>query len=232
MKRGKRFLSLVAALTLAAGMMGGCGGQNAAGTTAAQGENGAAGSAAQQPAGGGTISVHYSAGGFGDEWMDALSQDYKTLTGVTVKWVPSYSTGEIQSLLNSGQEYNDIVMPLLNMYQAQDGGMLEDLTPVYDSVCDGESQAVKDKMNQTLYDYSLAEDGGRYILYGSNSVSAFCYNADTLDEAFGAGSWELPRTTNELLAMSKELQSKGYYAFSACSGINYYWDYIGVVWWA
>ncbi len=225
-KNGKRMASIAAVLALTTGMLAGCGGQDRAV------EGSADNSGQGQPAGGGTISVHYSAGGFGDEWMDAMSQDYKSLTGVTVKWVPSYSTGEIQSLLNSEQEYNDIVMPLLNMYQAQDAHMLEDLTSVYDAVCDGESRAIKDKMNQTLYEYSLAPDGKRYIMYGSNSVSAFCYNANTLDEAFGVGNWELPRTTDEMLAMSKDLVSKGYYAFSACSGINYYWDYLGVVWWA
>ena len=230
MKRRKQVLSLFAALVLAAGTLGGCGGQDTTGT--AELENGDSAGGQETPAGGGVVSVHYSAGGFGNEWMDAISQDYKTLTGVNVKWVPSYSTGEIQSLLNSEQEYNDIVMPLLNMYQAQDAHMLEDLTPVYDAIFEGESVAIKEKMNQTLYEYSLAEDGQRYIMYGSNSVSAFCYNADTLDEAFGEGNWELPRTTNELLEMAKELTGKGYYAFSACSGINYNWDYLGVVWWA
>ena len=213
MKRRKQVLSLFAALVLAAGTLGGCGGQDT--TRTAELENGDSAGGQETPAGGGVVSVHYSAGGFGNEWMDAISQDYKTLTGVNVKWVPSYSTGEIQSLLNSEQEYNDIVMPLLNMYQAQDAHMLEDLTPVYDAVFEGESVAIKEKMNQTLYEYSLAEDGKRYIMYGSNSVSAFCYNADTLDEAFGEGNWELPRTTNELLEMAKELTGPGYYAVSA-----------------
>lgn len=225
MKTAIRILSMMITLGMLFGLLAGCGNQG----SAAPGEN--AGNP-QQPAGTGTISIHYSAGGFDGDAMELISQDYKALTGVTVKWVPSYSTGEIQSLLTSQQEYNDIVMPLLNMYQAQDGHLLEDLTEVYNATCEGETQAIKDKMNQSLYDYSLADDGGRYILYGLNSVSAFCYNADTLDEAFGAGNWELPRTTNELLAMSKELAAKGYYAFSSCAAINYYWDYAGVVWWA
>ena len=226
MKTCKRIIGLFIASVLLLGLLAGCGGPEGSQPPATSGGN------VQQPAGKGTISIHYSAGGFDGDAMDLISQDYKALTGVTVKWVPSYSTGEIQSLLTSQQEYNDIVMPLLNMYQAQDGHLLEDLTSVYDATCEGESQAIKDKMNKSLYDYSLASDGGRYILYGLNSVSAFCYNADTLDEAFGAGNWELPRTTNELLDMSKELKAKGYYAFSSCAGINYYWDYVGDVWWA
>lgn len=187
----------------------------------------------QQGGGGsGSISVHYSAGGFGKEWMTKISSDYKALTGVTVKWVPSYTTGEIQSLVLNGQNQNDIVMPLLNMYQAQDAGRLEDLTDVYESTPQGETKAIKDKMNQSLYEYIVAKDGKRYQMFGSNSVSAFCYNIDTLNEAFGENNWQLPRTTNELLALANQLKTKGYYAFSTSTSINYYWDYVGNVWWA
>ncbi|MDE6374118.1 MAG: extracellular solute-binding protein, partial [Clostridia bacterium] len=182
--------------------------------------------------GSGSISVHYSAGGFGKEVFNKLSADYKALTGVSVKWVPSYTTGEIQSLLTSNQEKNDIVMPLLNMYQAQDAHRLEDLTDVYNSTFEGETLPVKDKINQNLYEYIEAADGNRYQLFGNNSVSAFCYNIGTLDEAFGEGNWELPRTTAELVKMAGQLKTKGYYAFSTSSSINYYWDYIGTVWWA
>jgi len=184
------------------------------------------------PNGSGTISVHYSAGGFGKEWMSKITTDYKALTGITVKWVPSYTTGEIQGLLVNQQNKNAIVMPLLNMYQAQDAGRLEDLTDVYNAIPEGETVAIKDKMNQSLYEYIEAADGKRYQMFGSNSVSAFCYNIDTLNEAFGKGNWELPRTTNELLELAKQLKQKGYYAFSASVGINYYWDYVGNVWWA
>ncbi|MDE5666801.1 MAG: ABC transporter substrate-binding protein, partial [Clostridia bacterium] len=181
---------------------------------------------------GGTISVHYKAGGFGNEVNKKLAADYKALTGVTVKYVASYQTGEIQSLLQSRQEKNDIVMPLLNIYQSQDSKLLEDLTSVYESTPDGESVAIKDKFNQSLYEYAEASDGNRYLMFANNSVSAFCYNIGTLDEAFGKGQWELPKTSNQLLEMAGQLKSKGYYAFSTSANINYYWDYVGVIWWA
>lgn len=182
--------------------------------------------------GSGSISVHYSAGGFGKEVFNRLSEDYKALKGISVKWVPSYTTGEIQSLVTNNQEKNDIVMPLLNMYQAQDAHRLEDLSDVYDSAFEGETQKVKEKMNQSLYEYLETSDGKRYQMFANNSVSAFCYNIGTLDEAFGKGNWELPRTTNELISMAGELKDKGYYAFSTSVSINYYWDYVGTVWWA
>lgn len=181
---------------------------------------------------GGTISVHYTAGGFGDEVNKKLAADYKALTGVTVKYVASYQTGEIQSLLQSKQEKNDIVMPLLNMYQSQDSKLLEDLTAVYEATPEGESAAIKDKFNQSLYEYAEANDSRRYQMFTNNSVSALCYNIGTLDEAFGKDGWELPKTTDQLLSMAEELKAKGYYTFSASAGINYYWDYLGVVWWA
>ena len=182
--------------------------------------------------GGGTISVHYKTGGFGKEVYNRLAADYKALTGVTVKYVPSQTTDEIKSLLQSKQEKNDIVMPLLNIYQSQDSKLLEDLTDVYNATPDGESVAIKDKFNQSLYEYAEAADGNKYLMFANNSVSAFCYNIGTLDEAFGEGKWSLPKTTNQFVDMAQELKSKGYYAFSASASINYNWDYVGVVWWA
>ncbi len=182
--------------------------------------------------GSGSITVHYKSGGFGSEVNNKLAADYKALTGITVKYVASHQAGEIQSLLKSNQEKNDIVMPLLNIYDSQDAKKLEDLSDVYEAVPDGETLAIKDKVNKTLYDYAEAKDGKRYQMFSNNSVSAFCYNIGTLDEIYGAGNWTLPKTTNQFIEMADEIKSKGYYAFSASTGINYYWDYVGVVWWA
>ena len=112
---------------------------------AACGGGGEEGGDPDTPGSSGSISVHYSAGGFGKEWMAKIGKDYKALTGVSVRWVPSYTTGEIQSLLVTGQEKNDVVMPLLNMYQAQDAHRLEDLTDVYNSTFEVEELAIKDK---------------------------------------------------------------------------------------
>lgn len=179
-----------------------------------------------------SITVHYYAGGFGSETNKLLSADFKALTGKTVKWEPSYTPNEIQQLVVNGQEKFDVVMPLLNMYQAEDAKMLEDITSVYNSTFEGESKAIKDKMNQSLYEYIEAKDGKRYQMFSQNSVSAFCYNADTLDEAFGKDQWELPRTTNELFDMGNQLKAKRYYTVCLATGINYNWDYIGTVWWA
>lgn len=97
-----------------------------------------------------SITVHYYAGGFGNETNKLLSADFKALTGKTVKWEPSYTVGEIQQLLVNNQERFDIVMPLMNMYQAEDAKRLEDITSVYNSTYEGENKAIKDKMNQTL----------------------------------------------------------------------------------
>lgn len=180
----------------------------------------------------GSINIHFMVGGFGTDVNDKLSADYKALTGVTVNWKPSYTQGEIQQLVNSKQEQYDIVMPLLNMYYAQDTKLLESLDDVYDATPIGETVALKDKMNQDLCNYLLADDGHRYQMVANDSVSALCYNADTLDAAFGEGKWSLPLTTNQLLNMSDELVAKGYYAFSTSTAINYYWDYMGTVWWA
>ncbi|MDE6398246.1 MAG: extracellular solute-binding protein [Clostridiales bacterium] len=182
--------------------------------------------------GSGTINILYVMGGFDGDQMDRISADYKAKTGITVKWNGDPNQGTIQQLLTSRQEVNDIVMPLLNIYQAQDANLLESLNDVYDAIPEGADKPIKERMNQSLYEYFGAADGNIYQMPGQNSVSALCYNADTLDEAFGAGNWKLPRTTNELKTMCDQLKMKGYYGFSTSAGINYYWDYLGLVWWA
>lgn len=183
--------------------------------------------------GNGSISIHYVAGGFDSDHMSRISADYKAKTGITVKWNPDYTgTGTIQSMLTTRQEANDIVMPLLNIYQAEDAHLLENLNDVYDAIPEGSDKPIKERMNRSLYEYFEAKDGNRYQMPGTNSVSALCYNADTLDEAFGEGNWTLPRTTNELKTMANQLKANGYWAFAAATGINYNWDYLGLVWWA
>lgn len=186
---------------------------------------------------GGLIRVQYHVGGFGDQWLKDIAADYKKATGVTVKLVPSYSNGEIQSLLNSKQQTNDILLPLLGVWQAQDAGLLEDLTSVYEAVPDGETQKIKDKMNPNLRDYMQADDGKWYQLNGANSVSTLCYNADTLDKFLGEegseNGWKVPNTTTEFVALCDRLKEKdGVYALTTSSQINYFYDYLGMIWWA
>ncbi len=200
------------------------------GSLAACGEGGVFGN---KNSGNGSISIHYVAGGFDADYRDKISADYKAKTGITVKWSADYTgTGTIQSLLRTKQEANDIVMPLLNIYDSEDGNLLENLNDVYDAIPEGADKPIKERMNKSLADYFVGKDGNRYQLPGMNSVSALCYNIDTLNEAFGAGNWTLPRTTKELETLSNDLKKKGYYAFSISTGINYFWDYLGLVWWA
>lgn len=194
------------------------------------GENGNGGGGGNS---GGLIRVQYHVGGFGDKWLEDIAADYKAATGVTVKLVPSYTNGEIQSLLNSRQQTNDVLLPLLGVWQAQDAKLLEDLTEVYEAIPSGETKPVKDKMNANLRDYMQAEDGRWYQLNGANSVSTICYNADTLDKYLGEGQWEVPNTTTEFIALCDRLKPMNdVYALTTSSQISYFWDYLGLIWWA
>ena len=186
---------------------------------------------------GGLVRVQYFAGGFGDQWLKDIAADYKKATGVTIKLVPSYTNGEIQSLLNSKQQTNDILMPLLGVWSAQDAGLLEDLTSVYEASPAGETVAIKDKMNPNIRDYMQADDGKWYQMNGANSVSTLCYTADTLDKFLGEegteDGWEVPNTTDELIELCDRLkEQEGVSAFTLSTQTNYFWDYLGMIWWA
>ena len=192
----------------------------------------------------GTLKIHYYVGGFdSDELHEQISDLYEQKTGVRVNWIPSYTYNEIQNLLYDSTNNNDILMPQLGVWRAQDMKILEPLDDVYNATPEGQDHAIKDKMSQNLYDYLKTEDGHVYQMSAMDSVSSLVYNADVLDEFLGEGKWEVPNTTEELWAICDRLNEIGkgvadktsedmVYSFVTSSQLLYYWDYLGNVWWA
>lgn len=214
----KKKLIIFLCIVLAASMFGAC--NNAAPTD-------------ETDSSGGTVKVHIFEAGFGTKWLENIAREYKAATGITVKITKSFQAGEIGGLLNTNQQTNDIVMPLGTLWNAQNAGLLEDITSVYDAVPEGETDSIKDKMNQNIRE-KIETDGKYFQMNWVNSVSGLCYNESTLDKFLGEGQWSLPLTTNELFALCDRIKAvtDGPYAFSTSSGTNYFSDYMGLVWWA
>ena len=192
----------------------------------------------------GTLKVHYYVGGFdSDELHEQISDLYEQKTGVRVNWIPSYTYNEIQNLLYDSTNNNDILMPQLGVWRAQDMKLLEPLDDVYNATPEGQEHTIKANMSQSLYDYLEADDGHIYQMNAMDSVSSLVYNADVLDEFLGEGKWEVPNTTEELWEICDQLKAIGskvtdkksekmVYSFVTSSKLLYYWDYLGNVWWA
>ena len=99
----------------------------------------------------GTLKIHYYVGGFdSDELHEQISDLYEQKTGVRVNWIPSYTYNEIQNLLYDSTNNNDILMPQLGVWRAQDMKLLEPLDEVYNATPEGQDHTIKDRMRQSL----------------------------------------------------------------------------------
>ena len=230
MKRLGRIICILAAALLCALPLAACGGVG--GGNIKTGKNG-------------TLKIHYYAGGADSGANELVSDLYERKTGVRVNWIPSYTYNEIQNLLYERTNPNDILMPQLGVWKAQDMKILEPLDDVYDAVPEGQDHTIKANMSTSLYDYLRDGEGHVYQMNAMDSVSTLVYNADVLTNFLGqeGTDWNVPRTTDEFWAICDRLKTIGskvtdktsadmVYALTTSSQLLYYWDYIGNVFWA
>ena len=177
-----------------------------------------------------TLTIVCFEAGFGTLWLEEMAEAFESAYGCTVKVKKSYISGELIALLNDNSVSDDIVMALGTMDSAQDKGYLVDLSDVYNSVPEGETQALKDKMTQSVYDKLLTDEGKIYQMNWANSVSSIILNRTVLDRIFPDG-YDIPNTTDELIAFADAIKETGVYPFSISTSISY-WDYLYYVWWA
>lgn len=114
---------------------------------------------------------------------------------------------------------------------------LADLTDVYESIIPGENIKIKDKIFSDYYDlYSVG--GKQYVMPWANSMTGIIYNKSVFEE----NGWEVPRTTNELLALCEQIYNEKVkdtavanqiYPFAwAGDNADGYWLYAFDAWWA
>ena len=179
---------------------------------------------------GNQLSIVCYEAGFGTTWLEELAKEFETAYDCKVVVKKSYINGELISLLNDDSVNDDIVMALGTMDNAQDTGLLVDLSDVYNAIPQGEDKSIKDKMTQAVYEKLLTDDGKIYQMNWANSVSSIVVNKTVLDKIFPDG-YKLPNTTDELIAFADAVKGEGVYPFSLSTSISY-WDYLHYVWWA
>ena len=172
--------------------------------------------------------------GFGSVWLDDLVAAYSEKTGVSVNVDQSYIAGEIHSLLADGSLTYDIAMPQggMGIYTAEASGKLTDITSVYEAVPEGSDKTVREMTTKSIYDRLLQDDGKIYQMNWMDSVMSLIYNKTSLDNAFGAGNYTLPRTTDELFEFCNRIKNDTeLYPIAVCPSIPYLYA-SHQVWWA
>lgn len=153
----------------------------------------------------------YYAGGFGREWLEAVTKDYmdNVNTDVYIKLRSSSSNPTTRGYISAGVGASDLHQIEFDMFDM--ASSLEDISDVYEMTVYGENVKVKDKISPEMIDF-YNEDGKFYQLsMNRNTGWNWVYNGSVLDKVFGENGYTLPRTTNEFLSFGKTLYENGVY---------------------
>ncbi len=162
-----------------------------------------------------SIKIIVSNLGFGVEFAYDIAEAFMTThPGKSVTVESTVVASSFISQLDAGSNVGDICM--FNdsvMWKKWRTGIMTQLDDVVASIPDGEEKTMGEKMNQTLIDSYVQADGHYYSVPWLNENSGYVYNKTSLNTLFGAGNWELPKTSNEMLNMCERVKEAGGYGF-------------------
>lgn len=101
-----------------------------------------------------------------------------------------------------------------------------DLSDVYEYTPPGEDKPIKDKIYPGLYDYYKTGDN-IYFMNWATTLFGILYNTEIIDGT----KYSLPRTTDELIDLAKDMKAVDQHAF-VYSGATNYWNPVIETWWA
>ncbi len=169
----------------------------------------------------GTITLNYFLGGFGEEWIRAVVDDYtkNVNPAADIKLKSNGSNADMLDKIKSGTG-DDMYIANENFF-GQKANLLE-LDDVMEMEVYGEEGVkVKDKLSEDFLTYY--NEGGHYYQFPQNNVSGYrwIYNKTVIDNALGsmeAGNWSLPRTTDEFFALGDRLYDEGVFLTATAIG--------------
>lgn len=198
-----------------------------------------------------TLEISVNIGGYGSESFKAIAKEFeKTHSGVSVVVNDVYlRLDQLEAnLKNPRSTTTDLYVTgngtLLKGYVAKgksftasyDGVILEDISSVYQAKVEGEDVTVGEKMYdefRDFYTWDMNNDGvtENYIMPWHANVMSFIYNERVVNAVLKGKS--LPRTTNEFLALAKEIKANGVNPFVlTLDPAAHYWQAPVETWWA
>ena len=195
------------------------------------------------------LNIMYYAMGYGTQWMEALVKAFKEKNpGINVNLQIVRTAGQVEnSLRNPGTNDIDLYFSksegygtLASFAKMYEGGQaVRDLTELYNTTIPGETQTIAEKLFPGLR--KMCQVGGRdtedaaddtyyWMPYVAGNHCLF-YNEDVINNALGEGNWELPRTTDELIALCERLKANGC-VFLVPGMVDYWSTSLYQIWWA
>ncbi|MBP3936324.1 MAG: extracellular solute-binding protein [Clostridia bacterium] len=161
--------------------------------------------------------------GYGFEWLEALADGFeKANPGVTVHLNTVSQDEAIRGEMKAAAYTNtDLFFDIADMARMvqeyssyfNNGQALRPLNDVLESKIPGENVTVGEKIfDSALTDYQYTDKDGNDVVYGLPYVTSallLYYNETLINATLGEGNWEVPNTTDELIALSKRLSEKG-----------------------
>lgn len=174
----------------------------------------------------GEIKVTIVDKGYGVEWLYEIASAYEdAYEGCTVQIVEVTDPDALAAKIRTTANDNDLIISTSSFFLEQYDDYLLELTDVFDTVQDGFETKLIDRMNESVKDYYMTEDGKFYQLPWIFGYGGLMYNKTVLDEALGT-NYTLPRTSEELIAFCQDLQTKGVYPFSLSTAVSYWSQYL------
>ena len=171
-------------------------------------------------------------GGYGVDWLGAIARAFEEKNeGITVKVYPTEDDSTFGTALTSGRLTSDIVFeryphwdrilrPTTIAGTTYDC-LYEDLTDIYTAKIPGEDVTIEEKLIDGVADY-YKTDGKYYHFNWAVGMMGILYN-----EKQWKSSWQLPRTTDELLELCETIKADNKTPF-VYSLKNTYWGFYDV----
>ena len=167
--------------------------------------------------------------GYGYSWLENAAKAYENQhkdvkIGITTTVLPYSVLGQIEG----GLTKYDMFFGTAQLYGYVENGYFMNLDNVFNAVPDGETKTVEEKLGARAADYRYLDHYCALPYIDSNC--ALLVNFTTLDTLLGAGTYEVPRTTNEMMSLANRVRSAGGYAFGVSMTDNYYEYMLSTMW--
>ncbi len=170
--------------------------------------------------------------GFGTKWLESIADSFEKINKVKAEIKKTVSPEDDLIKLESDYQMEDVFMcaGASHIWTTRRLGKFMQIDDVWASTPDGEDKTVAEKTFPSFRDSSYLDDDGHYYsMPFTLELGGMAYNKTTLDTLFGADGWELPKTTDELLTLSKRVKDKDAWAFSYAT-TQPYWSLADTTW--
>lgn len=234
-KKWTKMIAMTMALTLSLGALAACGGGGGDSSSTDKGQLSVGGGDSPTTTESGKLTISVFNGGYGLDWLDAISQEYmRRNPQVEISYGRTLTDRSTQvTALVSGAAEDDLYITTYNIHQQiynNNKDKLADLSSVYANI--------GDKINADIKAYATAADGKQYDVPWATALLGILYH----ENYFKENNLSVPRTSNELLALCEDIKTISatdengpYAAFSYSANVNdgqCYWDYLFKPWMA